>query len=242
MESRAIVVGATSGIGREVALLLAENGYRVGVIGRREENLKELTSLYQGQIVGQAADVTDVDAARSAIESLISELGGLELIIISSGYGEINKELDFEIEHNSINVNVVGFTFIADYAYRYFSSQDKGHIVGITSVMGLRGSCAAPAYSATKAYQINYLESLHQRARTQGKDVIITDIRPGSVNTAMMKGEGHFWISSPQRAALQIYRAIKRKKSVAYVTRRWSLIGILLRILPRCIFVRMGKI
>lgn len=240
--NRAIIVGATSGIGRELTLRLVDNGYKVGVIGRREDKLQELVSSKEGQIFAQCADIVDIDKTKSTIESLISDLGGLDLIVISSGYGEINKELNFETERNTIDVNILGFTAIADFAYSYFAPQGHGHIVGITSVMGLRGSCAAPAYSATKAYQQNYLESLQQRACADKKNIVVTDIRPGSVDTAMMKGEGHFWVSTPQKAALQIYDAIKYKKAVAYVTKRWSLIGALLKVIPRRIFIKMGKI
>lgn len=242
MTNRAIIVGATSGIGRELALILADNGYKVGAIGRREDKLQELVSSREGQIFAYCADIIDVDKTRATIKSLISDLGGLDLIVISSGRGEINKGLDFEIERNTINVNVVGFTAVVDFAYNYFAPQGQGHIVGITSVMGLRGSCAAPAYSATKAYQVNYLESLQQRVCAENKNIAVTDIRPGSVDTAMMKGDGHFWISTPQKAALQIYNAIKRKKTIVYITKRWSLIGVLLRILPRGLFVKMGRV
>ncbi len=187
-------------------------------------------------------DLTNIDLIPTHIDELISALGGLDLVVISSGCGDINRELDFSIEKGTIDLNVTGFTAAIDHIYNYFASQKQGHIVAITSVMGLRGSCAAPAYAATKAYQINYLEGLRQRAFAEKSNIIVTDVRPGSVNTDMMKGEGHFWIATPQKAATQIMQAIKNKTTVRYVTKRWRIIGWLLKVLPRSLYNRMGKL
>ncbi len=237
---RAIVLGATSGIGKELALILAKKGYRVGIAGRRTALLDELCQ-QDSSLLAQHLDISDKSSAVENLKALIHQLGGLDLLVISSGYGDINKNLTHEIEHKTIEVNVAGFTAIANYAYNYFKEQDSGHLVGISSIMGLRGSAAAPAYSASKAYQINYLESLRIRAAAEGAHISITDIRPGSVNTDMMKGEGHFWISSPTKAAKLIFSAIKRKSPICYVSRRWVLIAILLQLLPHCLYKRMAK-
>jgi short-subunit dehydrogenase len=166
-------------------------------------------------------------------------IGGIDLLIISSGIGEINDRLAFEIEKRTIQTNVVGFTCIADWAFNYFEKQKSGHLVAITSIGGLRGSRQAPAYNATKAYQINYLEGLRQKAKKLKQDIFITDVRPGLVATAMAKGEGLFWVMPVEKTAMQIYKAIICKKQVAYVTKRWRLIAALLKLLPRQIYDKM---
>lgn len=161
------------------------------------------------------------------------------MLIISSGAGDINDKLDFEIEKKTIDTNVTGFTCIADWTFNYFKKQTYGHLVAITSIGGLRGSRAAPSYCATKAYQINYLEGLRQKVTKENTQIVITDIRPGLVNTAMAKGEGLFWVMPVEKTVRQIYGAIKKKKRVAYVTKRWSVLGRILKQIPGSIFEKM---
>ncbi|MFI3268074.1 MAG: SDR family NAD(P)-dependent oxidoreductase [Rikenellaceae bacterium] len=239
---KALVIGATSGIGKELAVLLSNNGYKIAISGRRENLLNEIKNASKGFIISEVMDLTDINSIPTKIERIISNLEGLDLVVISSGCGELNYDLEFDIEKNTIDLNVTGFTAAINYIYNYFSMQKQGHIVAITSVMGLRGSCAAPAYSATKAYQINYLEAFRQRTFVEKNNITITDIRPGSVNTNMMKGEGHFWIATPQKAAKQILHAIKNRNSTKYITKRWRLIGWILKLLPTWLYNRMGKL
>ena len=112
-------------------------------------------------------------------------------------------------------------------------------LVVITSVGGLRGSGIAPAYNATKAYQINYLEGLRQKASKLEGQIFVTDVRPGFVDTDMAKGEGQFWVSEPEKAAKQIYTSIRRRKKISYITKRWLLIAILLKLMPKFLYDRM---
>ncbi len=114
-----------------------------------------------------------------------------------------------------------------------------GHIVGVSSIIALRGSDIVPAYSASKAFMSNYLEGLRKKAFKDKSAITVTDIRPGFVDTEMAKAEQKFWVASPTQAAEQIYSAIQRKKSYAYITRRWILIGWLLKILPNWIYYRI---
>ncbi|WP_040628117.1 SDR family NAD(P)-dependent oxidoreductase [Mucilaginibacter paludis] len=240
MEQRkAIVVGASSGIGKELAILLAAQGYTVGITGRRQELLNDLQQKYPGNFTVSCFDVSDTVATTERLGQLTQQLNGLDLIVICAGYGDNNPDLDHRIEQATINTNITGFTAVADWAYQYFKQQSKGHIVNISSIAGLRGSGGAPSYSATKAYQINYLEALQQKAN-KGKDNIkITDVRPGFVDTAMAKAEQKFWVSSPQKAAADIVDAIKKQKQVIYVTKRWRLIAVLLKLLPRLWYTKL---
>ena len=236
---RAIVVGATSGIGRQLAVLLAEKGYRVGATGRRKERLEALRAQYPEQILISAFDITETVKVSQQLDMLSKELGGLDLLVLSSGVGELNADLDFAIEKETIAVNVSGFTAVADWGFKYFEKQASGHFAAITSLAGLRGSRHAPAYYATKAYQINYLEGLRQKAGKSKLPIFITDIRPGFVDTEMAQGEGIFWMASVERAALQMMAAIEKKKQVAYITKRWKAIAGLLRMVPEQFYNRM---
>jgi short-subunit dehydrogenase len=236
---KAVIIGATSGIGKGLARLLVDNNYKVGLTGRRKELLNELKNDCPESYTIKSFDIIDTKTAIQKLEELTTELGGLDLLIISSGIGDINENLDFEIEKRTIDTNVIGFTCIADWAFNYFEKQKSGHLVAISSVGGLRGSRQAPAYNSTKAYQINYLEGLRQKATKLKTPVFVTDIRPGLVDTEMAKGEGLFWVMPVEKTVRQIYKAIIDKKKVAYVTKRWRLIATILKQIPRPIYDRM---
>jgi short-subunit dehydrogenase len=236
---KAIVVGATSGIGKGLAKLLVLNDYKVGITGRRTELLEELKSENPNSYFVRTFDVSDTKTAVKKLEELTTELGGLDLLILSSGAGEINNKLDFEIEKRTIDTNVVGFTCIADWTLAYFEKQKYGHFVAISSIGGLRGSRHAPSYNASKAYQINYLEGLRQKVAKRKERISITDIRPGLVDTEMAKGEGLFWVMPVEKTVRQIFKAIKKKRKIAYVTKRWGLIALVLKLIPGPVYDRM---
>lgn len=237
--NRAIIIGATSGIGKGLALRLAAQGFMVGITGRRTSLLDELTSQNPNAFIQQPFDITDIENINDRLVELTQKLGGLDLLIISSGTGDFNPDLDFDIEQRTIETNVKGFTCVADWAFNYFKHQGKGHLVGISSVAGLRGSSMAPAYNATKAFQINYLEGLRQKAAKLKSQIVVTDIRPGFVDTAMAKGDGQFWVASVDKAVDQILAAIKKKKKIVYVTKRWKLIGAILKRIPLTMYDRI---
>ena len=236
---KAIIIGATSGIGKSLAELLLREGYEVGVTGRREELFQSIQEQKINRIVFKKMDVQDLSTVESIGNELVSQLGGLDLLIISAGIGEQNKNLNFDIENSVIKTNIQGFTCISDWAMRYFKNQGYGHLVNISSIAGIRGNGIAPSYNATKAYQINYLEGLRINVKNHGSSITITDVRPGFVDTAMAKGEGLFWVATVHKAAEQIFEAIKQKKKVVYITKRWRLIGLLLRIMPFSILKRV---
>lgn len=236
---KAIVIGATSGIGKGLAQKLADENYVVGITGRRTELLDDLKFQKPNLFYPKTFDITDTNIIVENLENLTKQLGGLDLIIISSGTGDLNENLEYEIEKRTIETNVTGFTCIANWAFNYFKNQKAGHLVAISSVGGLRGSRIAPAYNATKAFQINYLEGLRQKAAKLKIQILVSDIRPGFVDTAMAKGDGQFWVSSVEKATDQIFEAIKKKKKIAYITKRWKLIGTILKRIPRQIYDRM---
>lgn len=227
---RIIILGATSGIGRALAKHYAAAGNRVGIAGRRKELLDEMHAEYPGHFHPKRMDITEIESLPARLEEFVVELGGLDLLIVASGTGLLNPALDFERELPALQTNVLGFTAAVDWGYRFFECQGRGHLVGISSIAALLGEAGAPAYSASKAYQANYLEALQRKAAGSGRNIIVTDIRPGFVDTPMAKGEGLFWVAPVEKAAGQIRVAIGKRRRVAYITRRWRLLALLLRL------------
>jgi len=238
MPKKAIIVGASSGIGKALALLLSKEGFSVGVTGRRTAALEAIKSHFPKAIHVLSFDITQEDAT-NMLDQLANSMGGVDLFIFSAGIGHLNIDLDYTLENQTNQLNIVAFTKAMNWALHYFKKQDSGHLVNISSVAMHRGGRSAPAYNASKAYQANYLEGLLQKVYAEKRTIYISDIRPGFVDTAMAKGEGLFWVSSKEKAAKQIYRAIKKKREVAYITKRWALIGLLVSLLPKAIYKRL---
>ena len=234
-----VIIGATSGIGRGLAERLAAAGWRVGAVGRRGALLRELAESAPANILYAEADVTYPAECLQALSELVERLGGMDLCVVCSGTGELNPSLDFALEEPAIETNVRGWTAVVDWAYRRFESCGKGCLAVVTSVGGLRGSGAAPAYNASKAYQINYAEGLRQRAAKTASGVRVVDLRPGLVDTAMARGEGLFWMMPVDRVVDQMLRALFRGRRVAVVTRRWRLVAWLLRWLPESLYLKL---
>lgn len=230
-ERRAIVIGASSGIGREVAQLLMADGWTVGVAARREERLRELGAAAYRQI-----DVTD-DEAPQQLRELISELGGMDLFFYASGIGKQNRELLPEIEMDTMQTNALGFTRMVGEAYRYFGEQGSGHIAAITSIAGTKGLGPAPSYSATKAMQNVYLQALEQQANARRLDIRFTDIRPGFVDTALLSGDFRYpMMLHPEAVAQSIVRAIRRRRHVWVIDWKYRVLTALWRRIPRCVW------
>ena len=236
---RAIVIGASSGIGRQVASLLIQRGWNVGIAARRLEPLNELKTMAPDRVFVKQIDVTS-DDAETKLKELINELGGMQLFLYSSGVGWQNPELSLEKELITIDTNGVGFTKMVGTAYHYFAKNTGGHIAAITSVACTKGLGQAPAYSASKAFQANYLEALDQMARKHHLNITITDIRPGFVRTPFIGENHHFPMTlSPRRTAKHIIRAIKHKRSILIFDIRWHIVVILWRLIPSWLWRRM---
>ena len=235
---KAIIVGASSGIGNELAKILVENGYEVGITGRRKPELEKMRESRPESYVISSFDCTTENNTEK-LTDLTNKLGGLDLLILSSGKGDLNEKLNYEIENKTNLLNVNAFTEIVDWTFNYFEKEGKGHLVVISSIAGIRGGRIAPAYNASKAYQINYLEGLRQKATKTKNPIYVTDIRPGFVDTDMAKGEGQFWVATKEKAARQIFGIIKKKKGIGYVTKRWWIIAKLLQLIPNGIYKKM---
>lgn len=235
---KAIIVGASSGIGRDLAIVLAKNGYLVGVTARREERLVALAEEIDDLFI-KVIDVRKVDEARVLLQELIDEMEGVDLVIINAGVLFHNDTFNWAEEKAVIETNVMGFVAMSHIAMTHFLKTGKGHLVGISSIAALRGRSSNPSYGASKAFVSNFLEGLRVKAYREHKDICVTDIQPGFVNTDMIKGRKVFWASSSKKAALQIYKAIWHKQIHAYVTKRWALCALLLKLIPRSIYYRV---
>lgn len=228
---RAVVIGASSGIGKEVAKLLIKDGWTVGVAARRVDMLKELSATATEQI-----DVTKEDATER-LQTLIGQLGGMDLFFYASGIGKQNREMEEDIELATMQTNGLGFTRMIGEAYRYFAKQGCGHIAAITSIAGTKGLGPAPSYSATKAMQNVYLQALEQQAKSRGLKIHFTDIRPGFVDTALLSGDFHYpMMLKPEKVAKEIITAINRHQHIRVIDWKYRFLTALWRRIPKCLW------
>ena len=155
---KVIIIGATSGIGEEIAKIYIAQGWQVGIAGRREEALTALAATAPAQVKTQVIDVTSADAPEQ-LKSLIEKLGGMDLFLLSSGIGSQNVKLEPEIELNTARTNVEGFIRMVTAAYRFFKEQGSGHLAVISSVAGTKGLGSAPAQGSVMRLAL----ALHDR-------------------------------------------------------------------------------
>ncbi len=234
MTKRAIIIGASSGIGLEVARLLIKEGWQVGVAARRVELMEGI-----GAAAVERIDVT-ADDATEALHRLIDKTGGMDLFFYASGIGKQNRELLEDIELATMQTNGVGFVRMIGEAYRFFAQQGRGHIAAITSIAGTKGLGPAPSYSATKAMQNVYLQALEQQAYARGLNIRFTDIRPGFVDTALLSGDFHYpMMLKPDRVAHDIVRSINRQRHIRVIDYRYRLLTALWRRIPRFLWRRI---
>jgi len=233
------IIGATSGIGKRIAELYIENGHKIGITGRRSDLLEQISRQSAQRLEYECFDVTKT-GNKVHLDSLVSKLGGLDILIISAGGGEISKELDWQIDKMTIDTNVNGFAEIANWGFNYFVQQGHGSLATISSIASLRGNSWAPAYSASKAFQSNYFEGLAIKAKRLKKDISITCIEPGFVDTHMAKGNKKIWVMPVEKAAKRIITAIEKKKRISHLSIRWWLVAKLFKLLPFWLFRRIG--
>lgn len=222
-----LIIGATSGIGHNLWEHYVSLGHDVIVIGRRKESLDDMGRNYPEHTLPVKCDISQAGSFDNALESIIHKHSRIDLAIVCAGIGELNPRLDVENELSTLSVNVIGWTNAVASIYRLFENQKSGHLVTVTSVGGLRPTPIAPSYSASKAFQINYTKSLQNKAK--GTDIIVTEIRPGLVDTRMAKGEGLFWVMPLDKVCKRIIKAIDKRQKRLIVTRRWRIINFILK-------------
>ncbi|MBO4607444.1 MAG: SDR family NAD(P)-dependent oxidoreductase [Prevotella sp.] len=234
--NKAIVIGASSGIGMEVGKLLISDGWKIGIAARRTDRLLELKAKSPQMVEVETIDVNK-DEAEDLLLSLIAVTGGMDLFFYAPGIGRQNPTLDPEIEEKTVITNALGFTRMIGAAYRYMSQHGGGHIAAITSIAGTKGLGPAPSYSATKAFQSTYIEALEQLANTQKLNIRFTDVRPGFVGTALLNdGNRYPMMLRKEDVAYEIVEAIRKHKHVCVIDWRWRLVTALWRCIPKCIW------
>lgn len=228
---KAIIIGATSGIGEALAKELANRGYIVGITGRRVERLKNLSNALPNRHLREM-DVVNVSESLQQLQSLIEEMGGMDVLVLNAGVGYTSPK-SHQIDQ-TIDINTRAFVHLAEFGYNYFKiNQIDGRIVGISSVAMHRGTAYASVYSGSKAFISNYMQGLRQQAIIENTNISVTDIRPGFVDTEMTKGQkGMFWVATAEKAARQINDAFERRGKVAYITKRWRFVAWLMANLP----------
>ena len=249
---KAIVMGATSGIGMEVAKLLAAKGWLVGIAGRRVDRLE--TVMKEANVICYKQINVTSPSAPTLLRELITELGGMDLYFHSSGIGWQNNQLDIEKELKTVETNGLGFVRMVDTAFNWFaeqcdvtdkdvaiskSSQKKFRIACITSIAGTKGLGAAPSYSATKRFQNHYLECLSQQATMRHLPIELTDIRPGFVKTDLIAGSHYPLQLQAENVAHDIVKAIEAGKEIKVIDWRYAILVFFWRLIPRWIWKRM---
>lgn len=243
MARRAVVVGASSGIGAALVRSMVREGFEVAAVARNEqrlERLREELTHGPGRVRTFVHDVTDFDTVGPTFEKVREALGGLDVIVYSAGVMPPVGEDVFDpaTDRHIVQVNVVGAMAWLDLAAAHFQAQRSGTLVGIGSVAGERGRRGNPAYCASKAALHTFLESLRNRLSRHGVRVIT--VKPGPVNTPMTEhAPKPMAIEAPQ-AAETILDAIVRGREIVYVPLRWAAIMAVVRAIPSVVFRRLS--
>lgn len=243
---RAILVGASSGIGAALAYKLASEGYQLALLGRRIETLEsmcaEINKKYgEGRALAFAHDVNNVNTVPTLFTQIVKQLGGLDTLIYNTGIllPVKRNEFDAEKDMQMTQVNYLGAQAWLNPAAAYFQGLKTGQIVGLGSVAGDRGRVGAPAYNASKAALHTYLEGLRNRLTRLGVNVLT--VKPGFVATDMIKNSPRtMMVISPEKAAEGIYNAMKSRKQTVYVPAQWALLMQIIRHIPSIIFRRLS--
>ena len=234
---KAIIVGASSGIGWELAIQLADAGYQLGLMARREDRLNELMEQLPGEHWVQCSDVTECEHAQAQLQGLIERMGGVDMVVLNSGVGFLEGRLEWENQRTIIDVNVRGFCALAVVAMQHFEAAGKGHLVGISSLAAHISGASMPTYHASKAFVSSYLNGLRGRVDRRRVPITVTVVEPGFVRTPMVLGSPP-WMAPVDRAVRQIMVAIERKKKHVYITRRWRLVAWLAYLTPTAMLAK----
>ena len=238
---KVLITGATSGIGKELAIQFSNKGYIVGLIGRRTDRLKELKQQIGDLAFFRTLDVTDIETSEQVYYELISEMGGMDIMILNAGVGRDSRKLNWLSDKQTIDVNVTAFSHGMNVAFQYFiDKKQSGQIVGMSSIASTLSSGRAAAYTASKHFISNYMTGFRQKANRMKLDVVITDVKPGFVESEMTENnKGMFWVSTTEKAVSQMVKAIEARKNHVYVTKRWRLMAWVAKSTPQIIWDRL---
>lgn len=240
MSKKILITGATSGIGKELAIQLAAEGNKVGLVGRRTEKLQDIKDQIGDLCFVRTLDVTDTKKAEKMYTELIEEMGGLDLMILNAGIGIAKTIAPWRADRDTIEVNVLAFAHGCHFAFDYFMKQGHGQIAGMSSIASHLATHRAAVYTASKHFISNYMTGFKQKAKRVDADISITDIRPGFVKSEMTaRNKGMFWVADTDKAVRQMIKAIKKKRKTVYITKRWQLIAWIARLTPQFVWDRL---
>jgi len=232
MSITSAIIGSSTGIGRALAEAHRKTGIECITFTRNPESLKGFISFH--------LDLTNEQNAESVFEHAFSQYPEIENIFLISGTGDIEATPSYETAKSTIALNCSGFTLAAYHAAKHLESRGTGHLVAVTSVAAIRGGGQSLSYNASKAYQSSLLEGLRCRFTRLKSAITVTEVRAGFVETAMMKAEKPFWVTSADQAAQAILSASVTRRELVYVLGRWRLIGWLFTLLPTFLYKRIG--
>jgi len=236
---KALIIGASSGIGLALTRTMLQQKYQVVGCGRNEQALTQIKTQFPDSFDYQILDIREPSTLFQNLEQAVSKLDGMDICVISSGISMRNPELDWDIEKNVIETNVVGFSQAAIFAANYFKVQKNGQLVGISSVAKYFGN-PHPAYNASKAFEAIYLDGL--RLRLERRGICVTTVLPGFVETPLTEDQPRrFWSADANVAAKQMLKAIEKKKRYVFITRRWRLFSWILPPLPFSLLRKIMK-
>lgn len=245
-QPKAIIVGASSGIGAALADELARRGYRLALVARRAPELEAVAARLNASAPGVARayahDARDYDAAPALFERIRADFddAALGLLVYASGAMPVAGAdgWPFAAEREMIETNLLGAMRWLGLGADYFARQGHGALVGVSSVAGDRGRAGNSAYMASKSGLSTYLESLRYRLARRG--VRVVTVKPGLVATPMIAGtkQPRPLVISAEQAARRIAEACERGPEVVYVPARWRLIMAVVRALPAFVMKR----
>ena len=227
---------------------MAKRGYNIGIAARKIDLLESLKKEINEEhsnvnVCIKQIDVTQSQVARELIVSLIEDLDGLDIMIVSiSCYRDLEfrpveqKQYSTKDAHLIMDVDMRGFWDAAEIAIEFFVKQKSGHLVGISLVDAVRGNASCPVYSGAKSFKPTYLEGIRNFFIRNKIPIYVTEVRPGWVDVGCDFGPDTYWVVPVEKAARQIFCAVKNNKKVSYVSKRWRLFAWLMQILPDCIY------
>ena len=244
-QKRAIIVGASSGIGAALAHRLADEGYQIALLARRGEMLEKITNEInkkhgETRALYYVHDVSDYDTVPGLFRQIMADLGGLDTFIFNTGISlSVGlKNFVFEKDRLTMEVNLIGALAWLNPVAEAFQSLQNGQIVGISSVAGERGRVGNPAYNTSKAALTCYLEALRNRLTRYGINVLT--VKPGFVQTDLIKNAKKlFWVIPPEQAAKDIFKAMRKRKQEIYTPARWRWMMLIIRNIPSFIFRKL---
>ncbi len=245
-KKRAILVGASSGIGAALARELASQDILVAALARRKDELEDLcldinTKIGETRCLAFAHDVRDTDAIPKLFNEIFSLFAGVDMIIYVAGVQPEMKleEFNWQKDKEMLDINLGGAVAWLGHMAEFFSKQGHGQIVGISSLAGDRGRVANPVYSSSKAGLDAYLESLRNRLTRKGIHVLT--VKPGFVDTVLLaNAPTTFGVLSPESAAQKIWKAMQKGTQLMYLPWWWRWIMLAVRLTPSFIFRRLS--